>query len=182
MAVGKGGATLGDGGIAEVGGSSYWFRGRGFVWASEGSNIAPLPTHIFTSSQENLPQLLLHHFPSSPQEPMEPEASVPTEQALESTSSTAPSVGRKIPANMQPLCIQLGSIKHVYQCQVEGCREGPSTSHATICAPHAKDIPGSGVGVHPLQQVLFQPLHLQVPQERSLKYVYREVVFGSFCQ
>ena len=40
---------------------------------------------------------------------MEPEISVPTEQALESTSSTAPSVEREIPINMQPLCIQLGA-------------------------------------------------------------------------
>ena len=45
---------------------------------------------------------------------MEPEASVPTEQALESTSSTAPSVEREIPAHMQPLRIQLGDVKHVY--------------------------------------------------------------------
>ena len=50
MVVGKGGATLGDGGIGEVGGGSYWFRGRGFVWASEGSNITLLPTQIFTFS------------------------------------------------------------------------------------------------------------------------------------
>ena len=65
---------------------------------------------------------------------MGPEASVPTEQALESTSSTAPSVEKEIPANIQPLQIQFGGIKHVYQCQVEGCRDGPATSHATICA------------------------------------------------
>ena len=56
---------------------------------------------------------------------MEPEASVPTEQALESTPSTAPSVEREIPANMQPLCIQLGGIKHVHQCQVKWLQEGP---------------------------------------------------------
>ena len=51
------------------------------------------------------------------------------------TSSTAPSVLEgEIPANMQPLHIQLGGIKRVYRCQVEGCRESPSTSCATICA------------------------------------------------
>ena len=75
----------------------------------------------------------ISHLP--PQESKEPEASVPVAQALESTSSTAPSVLEgEIPANMPPLCIQLGSIKTVYRCQVEGCREGPSTSHATISA------------------------------------------------
>ena len=134
MAVGKRGTILGDRGDGEVGGGSYWFRVGGFVWASEGSNITLLPTHIFTSSQENLPHPLLHHFTSPPPEPMEPKASVPTEQTLESTSLHCPSVEREIPANMQPLCIQLGGIKHVYRCQVEGCREDPSTSHATICA------------------------------------------------
>ena len=70
-----------------------------------------------------------------PQEPKEPEASGPAKQVLESTSVTAhPVLEGEILANMQPLCIQLGSIKRVYRCQVEGCREGPSTSHATICA------------------------------------------------
>ena len=69
-----------------------------------------------------------------PQESQEPKVLGPAEQAPESTSSTATSVLEgEIPANMQPLHIQLGGIKHVYQCQVEGCREGPSTSHATIC-------------------------------------------------
>ena len=79
------------------------------------------------------PYSFIPHLP--PQEPKEPEASGPAEQALESTSLTAPSVMEgEIPANMQPLCIQWGGIKRVYRCQVEGCREGPSTSQATICA------------------------------------------------
>ena len=79
------------------------------------------------------PSATISHLP--PQESEEPEVPGPAIQALESTSLTAPSVSEgEIPANMQPLHIQLGGIKHVYQCQVEGCREGPSTSHATICA------------------------------------------------
>ena len=102
---------------------------RGFVWASEGSNIAH--SSLPTSSP---PPKKTHHAPFSficnlpPQEPKEPEASVSAEQALESTSSTAPSVfEREIPAEMEPLCIQLGGIKRVYRSQVEGCREEPST-------------------------------------------------------
>ena len=81
-----------------------------------------------------------HHAPSStishllPQESKEPEASVSVEQALESASLTVPLVlEEEIPAHMQPLCIHLGGIKRVYRCQVKGCKEGPSTSHATIC-------------------------------------------------
>ena len=46
-------------------------------------------------------------------------------------SSEAP--GETIPAHMQPLHLQFGGIKRVHKCQVEGCTEGPSTSHATIC-------------------------------------------------
>ena len=81
----------------------------------------------------HVPFSFIFHLP--PQESKEPKASIPTEQALESTSSTAPSgLKREIPANVQPLHIQLGGIKCVYRCQVEGCREGPSTSCVTICA------------------------------------------------
>ena len=47
-----------------------------------------------------------------PQESKEPEVPGPAEQALESTSSTAPLVLEgEIPANMQPLCIQLGALR-----------------------------------------------------------------------
>ena len=56
-----------------------------------------------------------------------------TEQASEAASLTAlPAPEEALPANMQPLHIQLGGIKRVYRCWVEGCKEGPSTSHATI--------------------------------------------------
>ena len=41
------------------------FRGRGIVWASEGSSITHLPTHILTSSQKVSPCPLFHHFPSA---------------------------------------------------------------------------------------------------------------------
>ena len=65
---------------------------------------------------------------------------------LESATPTVPPVlEEEIPAHMQPLCIQLGCIKRVYQCQVEGCKEGPSTSHATICA-HVRKV-HLGVGL-----------------------------------
>ena len=52
----------------------------------------------------------------------------------------------------------VGGIKRVYRCQVEGCKEGPSAPHATICVhPNVQGILGGGVGVPPLQQILLQP-------------------------
>ena len=79
------------------------------------------------------PSATISHPP--PQEYQEPKASGPAEQALELTSVTGPSVLEgEVLANIQPLCIQLEGIKRVYRCQVEGCREGPSNSCATICA------------------------------------------------
>ena len=78
-----------------------------------------------------------HLYPSSsisqqpPQESTGPEASDPAGQA---TVSTPPAPEGNIPAHMQPLRIQLGGTKWVYQCQVEGCKKGPSTSWATISA------------------------------------------------
>ena len=65
---------------------------------------------------------------------------------MESASPAAlPASEEAIPVHMQPLCIQLGGVKWVYRCQVEGCREGPSTSHATICAHVCKVHLGVGL-------------------------------------
>ena len=79
--------------------------------------------------------------PSSPvsqppsQESTGPEASDPTVQAMVSASPAAtPAPEGDIPAHMQPLKIQVGGAKCMYQCWVEGCKEGPSTSWAAICA------------------------------------------------
>ena len=79
------------------------------------------------------PSTTVSHLP--PQESTEPEASAPADQVLESASLAVPPASEEeIPAHMQPLCIQLGGIKRVYRCQVEGSKEYPSTSCATICA------------------------------------------------
>ena len=70
----------------------------------------------------------------SPQESTGPEVSGPTGQAMVSTPVAAtPAPEGDIPADMQPLRIQLGGAKQVYQCPVEGCKDGPSTSWAAIC-------------------------------------------------
>ena len=39
-----------------------------------------------------------------------------------------------IPTKMAPIHINVGDTKQIYHFQVEGCPEGPSTSHVTICA------------------------------------------------
>ena len=38
-----------------------------------------------------------------------------------------------ITTHMTPLHLNMGGIKRVYKCWVEGCSKGPSTSQATIC-------------------------------------------------
>ena len=68
-------------------------------------------------------------FQQSPQESAGPEVSGPVGPATASALVAAtPAPGGNIPVDMQPLRIQLGGAKRVYQCQVEGCKEGPSTS------------------------------------------------------
>ena len=41
--------------------------------------------------------------------------------------------GGDIPAEMAPLCVNVGDTYQVYCCQVAGCPEGLSSSHTTIC-------------------------------------------------
>ena len=82
------------------------------------------------------PSATVSHLP--PQESTGPEISSPKvdipEQALGVASPAVPPASEEtLPSDMQPLCIQLGGIKQLYQCLVEGCKEGPLTSHATIC-------------------------------------------------
>ena len=84
-----------------------------------------------------------HHTPSTtvshlpPQEPtgVAPKASNPATEIVEQASeAVSPASEEVLSANIQPLHIQLGGIKRMYRCWIEGCTEGPSTSHATICA------------------------------------------------
>ena len=93
------------------------------------------PSPISTSLKKILPYPQLHHPQLPLQESTGPEASDPAGQATVSTSPAAtPALEEDIPAHMQPLRIQVGGTKRVYQCWVEGYKEGPSTSQATICA------------------------------------------------
>ena len=90
------------------------------------SQPPPSCTHLSPSSPA---------FQQTPQESTGPEVSGPEGPATVSTPvGVTPATGGDILAEMQPLCIQLGGAKRVYQCQVEGCKECPSTSQAAICA------------------------------------------------
>ena len=60
-------------------------------------------------------------------------------------AAATPAPESDILADMQPLRIQLGDAKQVYQCQVEGCKEGPSTSLAAICTHIRKVHVGVGL-------------------------------------
>ena len=67
--------------------------------------------------------------PQPPLESTEPITSDPLGPAtVPAPEDVTPATGDDIPADMQPLHIQLGGTKRVYQCQVEGCKEHPSTS------------------------------------------------------
>ena len=117
-------------GAAVAGSEVEGFYGllRGAISHFSISSAPPPPKKVC-----HTPSAIISHPP--PQESQEPEASGPAKEVPESTSVTVPPVLEgEILANMQPLCIQLGGVKRVYRCQVESCREGPSTSHATVCA------------------------------------------------
>ena len=73
-----------------------------------------------------------------------------------------------IPAHMQPLQIQVGGIKWVYKCQGEGCKEGPSTSWATICTHVRKVHLGVRLVCSLLWENLFPPGCPQTPQKSHI--------------
>ena len=97
------------------------------------SHSHPLPSQPPLKKPHFAPSTTITQPP--PQESSGPKVSDPAGQATGPASPTAPSaLEEAIQAHMQPLQIQVGGIKWVYKCQVEGCKEGPSTSQATICA------------------------------------------------
>ena len=78
---------------------------RGAMSHSSMSSAPPLPRKVC-----HTPSATISYPP--PQESQEPKGPGPAEQALESTSLTAPSILEgEILANIQPLCIQLGALR-----------------------------------------------------------------------
>ena len=97
---------------------------RGVTLQSHPLSSQPPPSHAHLSPSS-----------SAPQESAGPEVSGPVGPATVSTPAAAtPAPEGDLLADMQPLRIQLEGTKRVYQYQVEGCKEGPSTSQAAICA------------------------------------------------
>ena len=101
-----------------------------------------------------------------PQESKGPEVSDPAGQATGPASPVAPSsLEEAIPAHVQPLQNQVGGIKWVYKCWVEGCKEGPSISWATICAHIRKVHLGVRLVCSLCGKTFFNPGHSQIPQK-----------------
>ena len=121
-----------------------WGKMREAVVGSEAEGIYGFLRGVTLHSHPLLSQPPLkrsHLTPSSTisqlpsQESTGPEASEPAGQDMVSASPAAtPAPEEDILAHMQPLRIQMGGTKQVYQCWVEGSKEGPSTSQAAICA------------------------------------------------
>ena len=116
-------------------------------------------SHLLLSQH---PRKRSHLIPSSTvsqppsQESTGPEASDPAGQATVSASPAAtPAPEGDISAHMQPLRVQMGGTKCIYQCQVEGCKEGPSTSWATISAHVRKVHLGVGLVCPPCNRTFF---------------------------
>ena len=112
---------------------------RGVTLHSHPLPSQPPPSHARLSPSSPVLQ-------QSPQESTGPEVSGPIGPATVSASVAAtPAPESDILADMQPCRIQLGGAKRVHQCQVEGYKEGPSTSWAAICA-HVRKV-HLGVGL-----------------------------------
>ena len=105
-----------------------------FLWNLEGSSISH--SHFLCPTPPK--NAILPQPPLSPKLPPQESGKVTSEVsdpadskaelALEaSTAAELQASEVAIPAHMIPLHLQLGGIKRVYRCQVEGCTEGPST-------------------------------------------------------
>ena len=66
---------------------------------------------------------------------------------MSALSAATPAPESNIPADMQPLRIQLGGAKRAYQCQVEGLQGGPINLTGSCLRLHQEGASGSGVGV-----------------------------------
>ena len=112
-----------------------WGKMREAVAGSEAEGLYGLLRGVTTYSYKEasfFPQHTISQPP--PQESTGPDVSKPAGQATgPASSATSSALEEAILAHMQPLRIQVGGIKRVYNCWVEGCTEGPSTSWATIC-------------------------------------------------
>ena len=109
--------------------------------------ISSIPPHLKchhapTATVSKLPPQESKQVTSEVSDPVDSEAELAPE-ASSSAGSQASEVA--ISGHMTPIHLQLGDIKRVYKCQVEGCTEGPSTSNAEICAHVHREHLGVGL-------------------------------------
>ena len=154
--------------MGEIQGSSSGIGGGRFLWALEGSHLMLPPSSFSTSFTKILSSPQLLHFPAAPSRVHRTwslRSCRPGHCVCPSSCHSSFSGGHTSPhATPQN---STGGTKWIYQCQVEGCKEGPSTSLAAVCA-HVREVYlGGEVGVLPLWQDLFQPACLEAPQEDS---------------
>ena len=124
---------------------------RGVTLCSHPLPAQPPPSQSHLSPSSPAPK-------QPPQESTGPEVSGPAGQATMSVPAAAtPAPESNILADMQPLRIQLGGTKQVYQCWVEGCKEGPSTSWAAVCAHVRKVHLGVGLVCLLCSKTFFNP-------------------------
>ena len=155
-----------------------WGKFREAMVGSEAEGFYGLLRGVTSCSHLLLSQPLLQRsclVPSSsisqlpPQESTGLEASDPAGQATVSSPPAAtPAPEGDIPAHMQPLWIQLGGTKQVYQCQVEGLQRGAINLMGHHQCPCAKGTLGGEVGVSSLQQNFFQSRCPQGATERLM--------------
>ena len=116
----------------------------------------PASSHPPTKKPHLSPSATITQSPL--QESTGPEVSDPAGQTtMSSPSAASPAPEVDILAHMQPLRVQVGGTKHMYQCWVEGCKEGPSTSQATISAHIRKVHLGVGLVCPLCNRTFFNP-------------------------
>ena len=129
MEIGRKGTTAGDRGMGKMKKVVAGSEVEGLYGLLRGvtSYSHPVPSQPPIKKPHLSPSVTISQPP--PQESTGPDVSKPAGQATGPTSSaTPPAPEDAILAYMQPLQIQVGGIKRVYKCWVEGCTEGPSTS------------------------------------------------------
>ena len=139
-----GGTAAGDRGAAKIESAVAGPEVEGLYGLLRGavshSPMSSIPPHPKNATMLQLPPFLSCLLRSSKELYLRSPVVEEVKLALEAPSSAvSQALDVAIPTHMAPLHLQLGSLKRIYKCQVEGCSEEPSTSLATICAHVHRD-------------------------------------------
>ena len=132
---GRRGTAVGDRRVGKIQGGCSGIRGRRLLWTSEGSHLVLLPSPFSTSTTKIPSRSQFLHFPAAPSRVHRTWSfrSCRPCHCVCPSSCHFSSRGRHTSPHATPQD-STGGAKQVYQCQVEGCKEGPSTSGAIISA------------------------------------------------